>query len=389
MVYDFDKVIERRGTNSIKYDRAHCDDSLMIPMWVADMDFETLPEIQEALIKRAEHGIFGYATLTDEYIDAVVSWMKDRHQFNVSKDWIIATPGIVTALKIAVRAYTQEGDSVMIHKPVYHPFDKSVISNNRKVVECPLSYKDKEYSCDFELFEKTIQENDVKLFILCNPHNPVGKVWTKEELKTMGDICQKHNVIVVSDEIHMDFVYEGYTHTAFYEVDPSFKDFSIICSAPSKTFNLAALQTSNIIVADEGLRERFVEEKAKSGIENPNIFGLEACQAAYTYGHEWVDELVKYLEGNIQYIDAFLKNHLPNITLTKPESLYLLWLDMRSLNKDSDELEKFLLEDAHLWLNNGAIFGTGGEGFMRMNIACPRSTIEKAMLQLEKAINNM
>lgn len=385
-MYDFDKVIERKGTNSVKYDGEKMQDSHMIPMWVADMDFETLPEVKEALVKRASHGIFGYATPTESYYQSVINWMKTRHHFDIQKEWIVTTSGVVGALKLAVRAYTQKGDAIMVMKPVYYPFDASIHLNERKVVECPLVFQDDHYECDFEVFEKQIVDHDVKMFILCNPHNPIGKVWTRDELYQIGKICQKHHVYVVSDEIHMDFIYAGNEHVPFYNVDPSFGEFSIICTAPSKTFNLAALQTSNIIIKNEDLREKFQKEKNASGMSDPNIFGLEACEAAYTYGAQWVDELVDYLSGNIAYMKEFFAERLPEIKVIDPQGLYLVWVDMRSLGMNKDELETFMLEKAHLWLDEGYIFGTGGEGFERFNVACPRSTLKQALEQLEKAI---
>jgi len=388
-MYNFDKEVNRKHTNSVKYDGEKAQDSRIVPMWVADMDFETLPEVVEALEKRAKHGIFGYAAPTDSYYQAVMNWMKTRHDFIVEKEWIVPTPGVVAALKLAVRAYTQEKDHIMIMKPVYYPFDASIHLNDRIVVECPLFFDNDTYQCDFDLFEKTIINHDVKMFILCNPHNPIGRVWTKEELYQIGTICKKHNVIVVSDEIHMDFVYQGHTHIPFFNVDESFKEFSIICSAPSKTFNLAALQTSNILIANEELREKFKAEKVKSGFGDPNIFGLEACEAAYTYGARWVDELLEYLQGNIDYMKDFFKEKFPDIKVIDPQSLYLVWVDMRSLNMSNEELEDFMLNKAYLWLDEGYIFGTGGAGFERFNIACTRSTLKRALEQLEKALQEL
>ncbi len=386
-MYDFDKVIERRNTNSIKWDGEHCqEDSQMIPMWVADMDFETLPEVKEALVKRAQHGVFGYASVTDDYLQAVIDWMERRHQFHIEKDWIVTTTGVVTALRLAVSTYTKENDNILIMKPVYYPFDFSIKGRNRNVIECPLVLKDDHYECDFALFEQNIIDNDVKMFILCNPHNPIGKVWSKEELKQIGDICQKHHVIVVSDEIHMDFVYKGHTHVPFIEVDESFKDFTIVCTAPSKTFNLAALQTSNIIIPNETLREQYIAEKQASGVTDPNIFGMDACQAAYTYGDQWVDELLEYLQGNINYMIDFFETRLPEIKVIRPEGLYLIWVDFRALNLEPKELEDFMLHKVKLWLDEGYIFGTGGEGFERFNVACPRSTLTQALEAIESAI---
>ena len=385
-MYNFDQVINRKNTNSVKYDGDKAQDPRMIPMWVADMDFETLPEVKEALVKRAQHGIFGYASPTESYYQAVINWMKDRHDFLIEKDWIVTTPGVVTALKLAVKALTQDNDKVMIMKPVYYPFDFSIELNGRIIVECPLDFDGEKYTCPFDLFEKTIVENDVKMFILCNPHNPIGRVWKREELLQIGQICQKHHVYVVSDEIHMDFVYGENKHIPFYNVDESFKDFTVICTAPSKTFNLAALQTSNIIIANEKMREAFHKVKMANGVNDPNIFGLDACEAAYTYGHQWVDELVDYLQANIDYMTEFFKERLPEIKVISPEGLYLVWVDMRALGMDQDQLEDFMLNKAYLWLDEGYIFGTGGAGFERFNVACPRSILKQALEQLEKAI---
>lgn len=386
-MYNFDKVINRRGTNSIKYDREKAQNPKIVPMWVADMDFETLPEVKDALMKRAQHGIFGYAAPTDSYYHSIMKWMKERHDFIIEKEWIVPTPGVVAALKLAVRAYTQLEDKVMIMKPVYYPFDASIQLNGRTVVECPLVLKDDHYVCDFDLFEKQIVDNQVKLFILCNPHNPIGKVWTKDELYQIGTICKKHHVYVISDEIHMDFIYKGAKHISFYQVDESFKDFTIICTAPSKTFNLAALQTSNIVIADEQMREAFVKEKLLSGMSDPNIFGMDACEAAYTYGAKWVDELLDYLQGNIDFMKNFFAKRLPEIKVIDPQGLYLVWVDMRSLGMNRDELEDFMLNKAYLWLDEGYIFGTGGDGFERFNVACPRSILQQALEQLETAIH--
>ncbi len=388
-MYNFDQVINRRNTNSSKYDGEKAKDLRMIPMWVADMDFETLPEVKEALMKRAQHGIFGYASPTESYYQAVINWMKKRHDLTIEKDWIVTTPGVVTALKLAVQALTQENDKIMIMKPVYYPFDFSIQLNHREVVECPLCFDGKKYTCDFDLFEKLIVENDVKMFILCNPHNPIGRVYTKEELLQIGNICKKHHVYVVSDEIHMDFVYGQHQHIAFYNVDESFKDFTIICTAPSKTFNLAALQTSNIIIANKEIRDKYLAVKSADGVNDPNIFGLDACEAAYTYGHQWIDELLDYLQGNIDYMTQFFKESLPQIKVIQPEGLYLVWVDMRALGMHKDELEDFMLNKAYLWLDEGYIFGTGGEGFERFNVACPRSVLKQALEQLEKAVHEL
>lgn len=386
-MYDFNKVINRIGTNCAKYDdeKVYQDDK-MISLWVADMDFEVLPEIKEALQKVVDQNIYGYTNMTDEYYNCVISWLKDRHDFAVEKDWIVTAQGVIAGLRLAIQAYSEENDAVLIMKPVYYPFDRSINLTNRKVIECPLVLEDNKYVCDFDLFEQLIIDNDVKIFILCNPHNPLGKVWTKEELQKIGDICKKHHVYVVSDEIHMDFIHPGSKHIPFYEVDESFKEFSMICTSPSKTFNIAGIQVANMIIADEKMREKFEKRKSMSGIGTPNMFAIAALQAAYTYGKQWVDELNDYIYHNYLYFKQYLEENLPELKLIEAEGLYLIWVDMSSLNMNDKELEEFMLNKAHLWLDEGYIFGTGGSGFERFNIACPRSVLEKALNQLNKAI---
>ncbi len=388
-MYDFDKVINRKGTGCAKYDAAYTDDDQLVSMWVADMDFEVLPEIREAVIERAGHPIYGYPIITDEYLNCVVRWMKDRHDFHIEKEWIVCTGGVVPALKLAVQAFTKPKDHILIMKPVYYPFDDAIKKNDRYVVECPLLFDGEKYSLDPDLFEKKIAENDVKMFILCNPHNPLGIVWSKEDLLKLGKICQKYGVIVVSDEIHMDFVYSGYAHIPFYKVDPSFKDFSIICTAPSKTFNLAGLWTSNILIANETLRKQFEDAKDRCGVTDPNIFGIAACMAAYTYGDRWVDELIDYLQGNVAYMKHFFAENMPEVKVIDPQGLYLVWVDFRSLGFDKDQLEDFMLHKAHVWLDEGYIFGMEGAGFERFNVACPRSILAKALNQIKEAYNKI
>lgn len=387
-MYDFDKIIDRKGTNCNKYDDDKIyNDPLMIPLWVADMDFETLPEIKSALQKVVDQKIYGYTNIKESYYESVISWMKRRHNFDVQKNWIVPTQGVITGLRLAIQTFTDIGDNVLIMKPVYYPFDRSIDITDRHVIECPLVLKDNHYECDFELFEKKIIENNVKMFILCNPHNPIGKVWTKEELQKMGDICKKHNVYVASDEIHMDFIHEGYKHIPFFEVDESFKEFSLICTSPSKTFNIAGIQVANIIIANENIKEKFEKFKRMSGIGTPNMFALAACEAAYTYGDQWVDELNEYIYQNLQFMKDFLEEKTENIQVISSEGLYLVWVDMRKLGMKSEELEYFMLNEAHLWLDEGYVFGTGGEGFERFNIACPRKTLIQALTQLELALN--
>ena len=390
-MYDFDKVIERKGTHAIKWDmiKENGYEPNTIPMWVADMDFATLPEITDAIIERAKHPVYGYTMVSDAYLEAVKNWMKTRHDFDIEKEWISTTSGVVGALKIAVQAFTEPNDAIIINKPVYYPFDFSIETNKRCIIENEMILKDGKYSIDIEDFEDKIVKNNVKMYILCNPSNPIGKVWTKEELKAVGDICKKHGVIVVADEIHQDFIYKGHTHIPFYNVDESYKEFAVICTAPSKTFNLAGLQTSNIIIANEKMCEKFNEVKDRDGMMQPNIFGLVACQAAYEHGAKWVDELVEYLSANIDYMTKFFEENIPQCKVIQPEGLYLVWVDFRNLGMEEKVLEKFMLEKAKLWLDEGYIFGTGGAGFERFNVACPRSILEKGLEQLAQAIKDL
>ncbi len=391
-MFDFDEVIDRRDTNCVKWDGWKTMDKPkdVIPLWVADMDFRTPKEVSEAIASRAKHDIYGYTMADKGYYEAVAGWMKRRHDLDVKLDDIITTTGVVTALKLAVNAFTRPGDAIMINKPVYYPFDFSIDENRRPKIECPMAFVDDHYELDYTLFEQKIVANNVKMYILCNPYNPIGKVWTRDELQKIGDICKKHHVIVVSDEIHQDFVYEGHKHIPFVNVDETFKEFTMICTAPSKTFNLAGLQTSNILFFNDKLKNRFVEVKSALGFPGePNIFGLEACKAAYTHGDKWVDALVAYLSENIDYMDNFFKERMPEVKLIRPEGLYLTWVDFGALGMDHDELEKFMLTKAKLWLDEGYIFGFGGAGYERFNVAMPKSLLIESLERLASAVDSL
>ena len=386
-MYDFDKIVKRRNTKCIKWDtwKKEGKPKDILPLWVADMDFETLPEVTEAIIERAKHAVYGYSMAGDDYYEEVCNWMKRRHQLDINADNIVTTTGVVTALKIAVNAFTAPGDAIIINKPVYYPFDFSIDENQRKKIECPMMFTGQTYELDFDLIEQLIIDNDVKMFILCNPYNPIGKVWKEDELKQIGEICKKHHVLVIVDEIHEDFVYGDHVHIPFYNVDESYKEFSVVLTAPSKTFNLAGLQTSNIIIADEKLRKAYQETMNRYGVNEPNFLGIIACMTAYNECELWVDEMLEYVYDNFTYFDEFLKENLPHIHLVKPEGLYLGWVDFRECGLNKDELEKTMLEKAGLWLDEGYIFGTGGEGFERFNLAIPRSVLEDACQRLLKA----
>lgn len=391
MIYNFDEQIDRSNTNSLKYDfaaeRGMPKD--VLPLWVADMDFPAPKEVIDELVKVSTHGIFGYTEVKEEYFNVLKNWFKNHYNWEIKRPWLVKTPGIVYAICMAIKAFTKEGDSVLIQRPVYYPFSESVISNGRNLVNNPLVYKDGRYTIDIEDFERKIAENNVKLFILCNPHNPVGRVWTRKELTLMGDICVKHNVYVISDEIHQDFIHEGYEHIVFASIKPAYEEVSIICTAPSKTFNLAGLQTSNIFIPNKDVKRLFKEEINKSGYSQLNTMGLAACKAAYEYGEPWLNQLKAYLSANIDYIREFLKEHLPSLSLVEPEGTYLAWIDCSKLGLSEEELEDLIVNKAGLWLDNGTMFGEEGLGFQRINAACPRATLEKALKQLKKAIDSL
>lgn len=389
MNYNFDEIIDRKNTNSLKYDFAmeYGKPEDVLPLWVADMDFKTPPEVTNTLIKSAKHGVFGYTEVKNDYFLSVKNWFFTGFNFKIEQEWLVKTPGIVYAICMAIRAFTEKNDSVLIQQPVYYPFSESIILNERKLVNNALLYKNGKYQIDFDDFENKIIENEVKLFILCSPHNPVGRVWTNDELIKMGDICLKHKVLVVSDEIHCDFVYHGNKHYIFSSLKTEYKDNSIICTAPSKTFNLAGLQISNIFIANKAIRTKFQAEIDKTGYSQLNTMGLASCQSAYEYGKNWLTELIQYLAGNLNYIRSFLNANLPQIKLVEPQGTYLVWLDLSALSLSEKELDYLIVNKAKLWLDNGTMFGKEGEGFVRINIACPKETIKKAFWNLKNAID--
>ena len=389
MPVDFDTVPNRRGTNCFKYDFARemgmPED--VLPLWVADMDFPTAPAVLERLHALAEHGIFGYTGVKDAYFSAVHNWYAQRFSWETQRSWLVTTPGVVFAIAIAIRAFTQKGDAILIQQPVYYPFANKVTENDRQLVVNPLVLKNGRYEMDFADMERKIVDYHVKMLLLCSPHNPVGRVWTKEELLRVGEICQKHGVLVVSDEIHADFTYAGHTHRVFASVKSEFADFTITCTAPSKTFNLAGLQNSNIFIPNRQLRHAYKKELSACGCGGTNCMGMAACQAAYEAGADWLEQLKQYLAGNLAYIRQFLREKLPDIALIEPEGTYLVWLDLRKLGLTEQQQRQLIVRDAKLWLDTGILFGQGGEGFERINIACPRTTIEQAMQRLEHAVH--
>lgn len=389
---NFDQIIDRYGTNSLKYDFAvqRGMHEGILPLWVADMDFSISSYIQEALIKQAQHGIYGYTDTLDGYFNGVQSWIKKHYGYEISEDEIIKTPGVVYAIAMAIQAFTKEGDAVLIQQPVYYPFSGVIRDNNRKLISSDLVY-DKEkltYRIDFDDFEKKITENNVKLFILCNPHNPVGKAWKACELNKIGEICKANNVIVFSDEIHADFVWNG-KHNPFISADKGLTEIAITATSPSKTFNLAGLQVSNIIIKNSELKAKFQKAIDASGYSQLNAAGIIAGEAAYTYGEEWYEAVTKYIKENIDYMDQYIKENIPKLKMIYPEATYLTWVDCSGLGLNDKELEDLVSNKANLWLDGGYIFGKTGSGFQRFNVACPRDTLTKALNQLRDAVNEL
>lgn len=386
---DFDKVNNRKDTNCLKYDfaieRGMPQD--VLPLWVADMDFQTSSYIQDALIEEVNHGIFGYSEVKKPYFDSVAGWMKRHYDWDIREEWLVKTPGIVFALAMAVNAYTKPEDSILINLPVYYPFREVIEDNNRKLVSSDL-YKgeDNRYHIDYEDFEKKIVEEDVKMFFLCNPHNPVGRVWTREELETIGDICLKHNVIVVSDEIHADFVFKG-RHQVFANIKEEYKDITITCTSPSKTFNLAGLQISNLFIPNENLRKTFKKQLDRAGYSQLGVFGLVACKAAYDNGEEWYKAMKEYVWNNIQFAKEYIDKNLPGVTMTDHEGTYLIWLDFNGTGLTPAEVEDLIVKKAKLWLDSGRIFGKTGYGYQRINTACTRQVLTEALDRIRDALN--
>jgi cystathionine beta-lyase len=332
--YDFDKIIDRRNTNSVKWEMTQEKD--ILPMWIADMDFKTADPIINALGKRVQHGIFGYASIPDEYYEAEVNWWEKRHNYKIKKEWIEVTTGVIPSLSAAVQAFTEPGDKVLIQTPVYNYFNSSITNNRCEIVLNELKYNGEFFEIDFEDFEKKASDDKVKIFILCNPHNPVGRAWSRDELERLGEICLKHNVLVVVDEIHRDLVYKGNKHIPFAAINEKFLMNSITCTAPSKTFNIAGLKASNIIIANEECRKKVNRSLNINETIEPNVFGIEALIAAYNHGEEWLDQLLEYLEGNLEYLLSFINKNIPKLKVVVPQATYLIWINCKSFNMNSE-----------------------------------------------------
>lgn len=385
--YDFNEVIDRRNTNSLKYDFAveRGRPADVLPLWVADMDFRAPEPVLDALHKAVEHGIFGYSEVKLPYYEAVSGWFLKHFGWQTREEWLVKTPGVVYALAMAVRALTRPGESVLIQPPVYYPFFSVIQDNQRRLIENRLVYENGGYRIDFEDFEEKICQKQVKLFILCSPHNPVGRVWEEGELREIGRICKKHGVFVISDEIHCDFAFKEHPHRIFLEVNPDMADQAIVCTAPSKTFNLAGLQVSNIWIADERVRKSFLKEMDRSGYSQLNTLGLAACQAAYESGGEWLEQCRGYLRANLDFLRSFLEERLPQIRLVEPQGTYFAWLDCSGLGLEYRQLEDLIVNKAKLWLDGGHIFGGGADQFQRVVLACRRETLNEALCRLEQA----
>ena len=389
-ITDFDRIIDRLNTESVKWDSLLdvYGDKDLIPLWVADMDFPAPKEVTEAIKERVLHPIYGYSKAGEDYYNAIISWNKRQHNFDISREWIVHSPGVVPALNWLIQALTSKEDKIIIQEPVYHPFKHAILANDRVPLNNQLLYQDGEYKMDLEGLESIIDDK-TRMLILCNPHNPVGRVWTEKELRALGDICFKHNILVVSDEIHGDLIYKGYKHIPFASLGENFADKSIICNAPSKTFNLAGLQCSNIIIKNTDIREKFLSHLDKMHIQGPTPFSIAGVKAAYNHGDIWLQELLDYLEENLNFMINYLKDNLPKIKVIRPQGTYLVWVDFTPLNLTREEINHKLIEEAGVALNDGLMFGESGDRFQRFNIACPRTTLKEALARIAETFRDI
>lgn len=387
MKYDFDKITPRRGTNSYKWDSA--DNGDVLPMWVADMDFQTAPCIKEALKKRVEHGIFGYTKVPEEYYDSVISWFKRKHQWEIKRDWFVYTSGVVPAISAVIKALAKEGDKIITLTPVYNCFFSSIRNNGCRLDSCALIYENNSFRIDFDDLERRASDPEATVMLLCNPHNPSGRVWTKEELQRIGNICMRNNVTVVSDEIHCEFVHPGFRYTPFASVSDEFQKKCVTCVSPSKAFNIAGLQIANIIVEDEDMRQRIDKAININEVCDVNPFGVIATMEAYNNGEEWLTQLLAYIHKNYLFFKEYCEKNLPQFPVAPLEGTYLAWMDCRCLGMASERLEEDLLAKARLWLNAGSMYGKEGEGFMRWNLACPQLLVEEGLRRFCGYINTI
>ena len=394
MAYDFDKVIDRRGTSCSKWDAdpnktipgvEYPVDRDVLPVWVADMDFEVAPEITGALAERVRHGIFGYTKVPDACYDAIIGWQERRHGWRIKREWITFTPGAVSAAHMAMQAYCQVGDTAIIQPPVYYPFYRTV-HNNGGLLSCScLRRSGSRYEMDFDDFERRAAEDRTTIFILCSPHNPIGRVWREEELERVGEICMRHGVRVFADELHCDIVMPGYRHIPFAGLNPEFAAHSITVISPSKTFNLAGLQATAAIIPDPEMRRRFENVKARNSLSDPNLFAITAMEVAYSRGDKWLDEVLAYIKGNYDFLVEYVGKKLPKVKVMPLEGTYLAWMDFSAMESDERALQKRMLTRGKVWLDEGWIFGEGGAGFERVVLACPRSILKEAVDRMARA----
>lgn len=378
----FDEVIDRRNTGSLKWDVKENE----LPMWVADMDFTAAPIIREVIMRRAAHGVFGYSIVPDEWYDAYVSWWKNRHGLNMEKDWLIFTTGIVPAISSIVRKLTTPAENVVVLTPVYNIFYNSILNNGRRVLPCDLIYENGEYSIDFSALEQALKDEQTTLMILCNPHNPIGKIWDRDTLMKIGELCKKYSVTVVSDEIHCDITAPGKMYTPFASANETCRDISITCLAPTKAFNLAGLQTAAVAVADPVLRHRVWRGLNTDEVAEPNVFAVPAAVAAFTKGEQWLDEFRDYVFENRRIADGFIEKNIPEIFSVKGDATYLMWLDCKKTGLDSDALTESLRKNTGLFVSSGTQYGGNGRDFLRVNIACPRAVLYDGLDRLNRGI---
>lgn len=388
--YNFDEITDRKNTSCIKWDYTNefLGEADVLPMWVADMDFKTPDFIIDAVKARTNHEIYGYSMRPPAYYQSIVDWVKNLHGWKIEKDWIVFSPGVVPAVNLAVLAFTQPVDEIFVQPPVYFPFFNAVTDHNRKLVYNQLKLDNGHYSMNFDDLKRKIT-SQTKMIILSNPHNPVGRAWTSNELTGLAEICLKHEILIISDEIHSDLVFKPNQHCVVAKLSDEIADYTLTMMAPSKTFNLAGMSTSSVIISNPELRKSFKATLDSFHIGLGNIFGAVASEAAYTSGKDWLDQMLVYVKGNIDFVDGFLKVHLPQVKMVQPEATYMVWLDFRELKLSRIELNELILKKAKLGLNDGEVFGLGGEGFHRMNLACPRSYVETAMKQMEDAIKRL
>lgn len=389
--YDFDEIIDRTQTDSAKWsvNERRFGKKDVLSMWVADMDFRSPEPVIQALVERAAQGVFGYPIRPDGYYLAVIDWLKKHQGWETNRSWQITTPGVVTGLIAALLAFTQPGDKVIIQPPVYYPFFKIVLNNGRQVVENTLIENNGYYSIDFDTLEQQLSDPRVRIMLFCSPHNPVGRVWSREELTRLGELCLRYEVLLVSDEIHSDLVFSWARHTPAANISPETEQNTISLFAPSKTFNLAGLETSVTIIPNPILRARYNQVIENLKIGGNNIFGMLALEVAYREGEEWLSQLLEYLEGNMCFLESYFLENIPQIRVRRPEGTFLTWLDCRSLDLSGQELKKFMIDKADLGLSEGVAFGNTGEGFMRLNAGCPRAVLKKGLKQLERAVNSL